>query len=681
MDGYLAMSVDSSIEREIKKLRHAIDEHNYRYYVLDDPHISDAEYDQLFARLKSLEDQYPSLVTPDSPTQRVGAAPLKSFAEVKHIVPMLSLDNAFTEDDVVAFYERLTDRLKSEAAISFCCEPKLDGLAVNLVYEKGVLVRAATRGDGFTGEEVTENIRTIRMIPLHLRGDDIPSLVEIRGEVFMTKKGFHHLNVVADHRGEKQFANPRNAAAGSLRQLDPRITAKRPLEFYAYGIGAIEGHPVPDTQIHLLGLLSKWGVRTSELIEVVHGEKGCFSYYKMLQGMREKLPYEIDGVVYKVNSIAKQEKLGFVTRAPRWAIAHKFPAEEAETVIEAVEFQVGRTGALTPVARLKPVYVHGVTISNATLHNMDEISRKHIHIFDTVVVRRAGDVIPEVVRVVKEKRPANAASIMMPKLCPECGSAVEQIEGEAVARCTGGLFCPAQRKENIKHFASRKAMNIEGLGDKLIDQLVDTKMLNSVADIYVLDVNKLAELDRMGLKSAANLMAEIEKSKSTTLPRFLFALGIREVGEATAKNLANHLKTLPTLMEATEEGLQQVQDVGPVVASHVVNFFAETHNRKVIDKLIAAGVHWPLIKAAKNLPLAGMTFVITGTLEGMSREDAKEALEKLGAKVAGSVSSKTSYLVAGEEAGSKLAKAKELSIHILNDEAFKEFLASHGVIS
>lgn len=671
------MSVDIQIQREVEKLRQAIDEHNYRYYVLDDPHISDAEYDTLFAHLKALEEQYPSLITPESPTQRVGAAPQKSFAEVKHIVPMLSLDNAFTEDDVTSFYERLIDKLKSGAAISFCCEPKLDGLAVNLVYENGVLVRAATRGDGSTGEDVTDNIKTIRMIPLHLRGADIPRLVEIRGEVYMSKKGFAHLNEVAEHRGEKQFANPRNAAAGSLRQLDSHVTAKRPLEFYAYGIGALEGYEIPDTQIHLLGLLSRWGVRTSELVEVVHGEKGCFAYYQLLHSMREKLPYEIDGVVYKVNSLAKQEKLGFVTRAPRWAIAHKFPAEEAETVIEAVEFQVGRTGALTPVARLKPVYVHGVTISNATLHNMDEITRKHIHLNDTVIVRRAGDVIPEVVRVVKDKRPANTVAIKLPKQCPECGSAVEQIEGEAVARCRGGLCCPAQRKENIKHFASRKAMNIEGLGDKLIEQLVDTGLLQSVAGVYTLNSNELAELDRMGLRSANNLMAEIEKSKSTTLPRFLYALGIREVGEATAKNLANHFKSLPKLIEASEEALQQVQDVGPVVASHVVNFFAETHNRHVIDNLIAAGIHWPVIKASTHLPLAGKTFVITGTLEEMSREEAKDALEKLGAKVAGSVSLKTTYLVAGEDAGSKLAKAKELSIQILDDQSFKLFLASY----
>ncbi len=669
------MSIEQ-VKSKLKELRLAINEHNYRYYVLDDPTISDAKYDDLFRQLKLLEEKYPSFVTPDSPTQRVGSAPLKSFAEVKHEVPMLSLDNAFSEDDIDAFYQRLMDRMHSNTSISFCCEPKLDGLAVSLRYENGVLINAATRGDGFVGEDITENIKTIKMIPLHLRGNDYPRIIEVRGEVFMPKQGFEQLNSDAAKRGEKQFANPRNAAAGSLRQLDPRVTASRPLEFYAYGMGVMKGADMPDTQFNLLRYLSKWGMRVSDLIEVVHGEKGCFAYYQMLHNMRVKLPFEIDGVVYKVNSIEKQDKLGYVTRSPRWAIAHKFPAEEAETIVEAVEFQVGRTGAITPVARLKPVYVHGVTVSNATLHNMDEIQRKDIHVFDAVVIRRAGDVIPEVVRVIKAKRPDNAKRIVLPSVCPVCQSAIEQVEGEAVARCSGGLFCLAQRKENIKHFASRKAMDIEGMGDKLVEQLVDAGMIESVADIYKLDRDRLAALDRMGIKSADNLIAQINKSKSTTLPKFLYSLGIREVGETTAKNLALHFGNIEPLMQASEEQLQQVQDIGPVVASHTANFFKEQHNRKIIEKLIHAGVRWDPVQVSAHQPLAGKTFVITGTLTGMTRDEAKEILEKLGARVSSSISSKTSYLVAGDDPGSKLKKAKELAVNILNEAEMIKFISS-----
>src|SRR5579885_319367 len=626
------------IEQEIEKLREQLNEHNYHYYVLDDPVISDAEYDRLFEKLKILESQRPDLVTPDSPTQRVGAPPLKEFAEVKHEIPMLSLENAFVPDDITAFDQRIHDRLETSSPIEYCCEPKLDGLAMSIRYENGLLVQAATRGDGATGEDVTENIKTIKMVPLRLRGDNIPRILEVRGELFMSKSRFDKLNSLAQKTGEKIFANPRNAAAGSVRQLDSQITASRPLEIYCYGVGLVEGYKLPDKHSDILKRLSHWGLRVSSLVEVVKGADGCLTYYQHMSHKREKLPYEIDGVVYKVNDIALQEKLGFVSRAPRWAIAHKFPAEEVNTIIEAVEFQVGRTGALTPVARLKPVRVHGVTVSNATLHNMDEIQRKDIHVGDTVIVRRAGDVIPEVAGVVRKLRPGSAKKIILPTHCPVCRSAVEHVEGEAVARCTGGLFCAAQRKETIKHFASRRAMDIEGLGDKLVEQLVDTRLIESVADIYDLTQTQLENLERMGEKSAQKLLEQIEKSKSTTYARFLYALGIREVGEATAKALANHFRTLQALQSATEEDLQSVPDIGPVVAAHIAHFFQERHNRDIISKLINAGVHWPLIKESNHLPLSGKTFVITGTLSNMSRDEAKERLEKLGAKVAGSVS-------------------------------------------
>jgi DNA ligase (NAD+) len=665
----------AKVKKEIETLRDQINEHNYRYYVLDDPEISDAEFDRLFSRLKSLESEHPSLVTDDSPTQRVGAAPLKTFAQVEHHIPMLSLENAFDDDDIKAFNQRIQDKLKTEHEIEFCSEPKLDGLAISIRYEDGLLVQAATRGDGTTGEDVTANIRTIKMIPLKLHGKHFPKVVEVRGEVFMSKKGFEQLNKQAEKKQEKVFANPRNAAAGSLRQLDPRITASRPLEIYFYGMGQLEGVAPPKKQNELLAMLSSWGLRVNPLAKTVKGAEGCLVYYQQIGKKRESLPYEIDGVVYKVDSIADQEKLGFVSRAPRWAIAHKFPAAEVHTTIESVEFQVGRTGALTPVARLKPVHVSGVTVSNATLHNMDEIERKDIRIGDQVIVRRAGDVIPEVVGVVPgQQRSKDSKKIHLPKSCPVCHSAIEHVEGEAVARCTGGLICAAQRKETIKHFASRRAMDVEGLGDKLVEQLVDLNLIQSVADIYDLSKSQLSDLDRMGEKSAQNLLDEIEKSKNTTLARFLYSLGIREVGEATAKQLALSFATLPAIQSATEEELQSVPDVGPIVATHIAHFFQEPHNKQIIKKLIEAGVHWPEVKAAKHLPLMGKTFVITGTLTNLSREEAKERLEKLGAKVAGSVSSKTSYVVVGADPGSKYEIAKELNIEILDDDNFHAFL-------
>lgn len=664
------------VKDQIQKLRQKINEHNYRYYVLDDPTISDAEYDQFFLQLKKLESQHPDLITSDSPTQRVGEKPLKEFAEVTHKIPMLSLENAFTDEDVMAFDKRVHERLNSTEVIEYTCEPKFDGLAVSLLYENGLLVKAATRGDGSTGEDITENIRTIKMIPLHLRGDDFPKHLEVRGEVFMSKAGFLALNEQAQKKGEKIFVNPRNAAAGSLRQLDPRITASRPLEFSSYGVGIFEGKSLPATLAEILHELNKWGIRTSPEMKVVTGVEACLQYQEKLLKKRENLPYEIDGVVYKVNELELQKKLGFVSRAPRWAIAHKFPAQEVNTLLEDVEFQVGRTGALTPVARLKPVFVSGVTISNATLHNMDEVHRKDIQIGDTVIVRRAGDVIPEVVGIIKSARPAHAKKIHLPKHCPVCHSLVEQIEGEAIARCTGGLFCPAQRKEAIRHYAHRRAMDIEGLGDKLVEQLVDLGKVKNLADIYSLSLDELANLERMGEKSAQNILDALDKSKKTTFARFLYALGIREVGEATAKQLAMHFGDLISLMNAGEEELQTIQDIGPVVAKHIVNFFAEKHNRDVIDKLLQAGIHWEKIqKTGKNLPLLGKTFVLTGTLSGMSRDEAKEKLENLGAKVAGSVSSKTHYVVAGEEAGSKLTKAKELGVSVLNEQQFLKMIS------
>ncbi|MEO8401658.1 MAG: NAD-dependent DNA ligase LigA [Gammaproteobacteria bacterium] len=666
----------TDIKQQIHKLREVINEHIHRYHVLEDPSISDAEYDHLYQQLKKIESDHPDLVTSESPTQRVGAQPLKEFAEVPHTVPMLSLENAFDNEDVLAFDQRIHDRLEASATIEYICEPKFDGVAVSLRYENGLLTRATTRGDGMKGEDVTENIRTISMIPLKLRGKNYPEILEVRGEVYISKKGFEELNVRATKKDEKIFVNPRNAASGSLRQLDPRITASRPLEIFCYGIGGVENGTMPDTHNEILAQLKKWGLRVNAECEVVNGIEGCLAYYRRIGQKRESLPYEIDGVVYKVNPIDQQLKLGFVSRAPRWAIAHKFPAEEVTTIVESVEFQVGRTGALTPVARLRPVFVGGVTVSNATLHNMDEVQRKNIYIGDTVVVRRAGDVIPEVVGALIELRPADAKRIHLPPNCPVCHSKIEQIEGEAVTRCTGGLFCPAQRKEAIKHFAARRAMDIEGLGDKLVEQLVDCNLISSVADLFSLTLDQLANLERMAEKSAQNLLDALEKSKKTTLARFIYALGIRDVGEATAKQLALHYGDLSAIISASDESLQTVSDIGPIVAQHIVAFFAENHNINVIEKLIAAGIHWEkIIVKVSELPLAGKTFVLTGTLTSFTRDDAKEKLESLGAKVAGSVSAKTSYVVAGEEAGSKLTKAKDLGVAILDEKKFLEFLA------
>jgi len=670
------MPAPDSIVRRIEALRREIREHNYRYYVLDDPSVPDAEYDRLMRELEALEAGHPELVTPDSPTQRVGAEPADRFGEVRHAIPMLSLANAFSEDDLNAFYKRIRDRLGTEDDIEFAAEPKLDGLAVSLLYEDGKLVRGATRGDGVTGEDITQNIRTIKTIPLALHGGDWPRVLEVRGEVYMPRKGFEALNARARERGEKTFVNPRNAAAGSLRQLDPRITAERPLAMFCYGVGKVEGAALPDRQSTILERLQDWGLRVCPERDVVTGPAGCLDYYRRIGAQRDRLPYEIDGVVYKVNRLDLQEDLGFVSRAPRWAIAHKFPAQEEITLLRDVEFQVGRTGALTPVARLEPVFVGGVTVSNATLHNMDEIERKDVHIGDTVIVRRAGDVIPEVVGVVVERRPKDARPVLLPAVCPVCGSEVVRAEGEAVARCSGGLYCAAQRKEAIKHYASRRAMDIEGLGDKLVDQLVEAGLVDHVDDLYRLTPAQVASLERMGEKSAQNLIEAIDRSRQTTLERFIFALGIREVGEATARALALHFGDLAPLMQADEEALQRVPDVGPIVARHVVSFFHQPHNREVIDRLLAAGIEWEAIEVtpAGEQPLAGRTYVLTGTLESMTRDEAKARLMALGAKVSGSVSKKTTAVIAGAEAGSKLAKAEALGVEVLSEEDLKALL-------
>ena len=659
----------------IAALREQLVAHDHRYHVLDDPSIGDSEYDGLMQQLKQLEAEHPQLITPDSPTQRVGGAPAAEFAAVLHAVPMLSLDNAFSEQDVRDFDRRVHERLKTQAPISYSAEPKLDGLAVSLTYRGGSLERAATRGDGVRGEDVTANVRTIGGVPLSLRGSP-PTLIEVRGEIFMPLAGFRKMNDEAQQRGEKVFVNPRNAAAGSLRQLDPRITATRPLDIFLYAVGLIEGGAVPQHHTGLLQAFRDWGLRTCPESRAVSGIEGCLNYYREIGARRDALPYQIDGVVYKVDARADQERLGFVSRAPRWALAHKFPAEEATTVLTAIEFQVGRTGALTPVARLQPVFVGGVTVSNATLHNMDEVARKDVRAGDTVVIRRAGDVIPEVVRVVIDAAHASRERVVLPHKCPICGSVVEKAEGEAIARCSGGFTCRAQRQEGIRHFASRRAMDIEGLGDKLVEQLVENDLVKSPADIFSLTVAQLAGLERMGEKSAANLHAAIAKSRDTTLPRFLFALGIRDVGEATALALAQHFLTLEALAAATPEQIEQVPDVGPVVAGHVAVFFASKAHTAVIARLRELGVHWPPLQArvTAGAKLSGQTWVVTGTLSAMSREQATAALVELGAKVAGSVSKKTTGVVVGTDAGSKLKKAQELGIPVLDEAGFLELL-------
>ena len=661
--------------RRIRELREQIEHHNYRYYVLDDPEVSDARFDQLLTELRRLEGEHPDLVTPDSPTQRVGGAPARGFGEVVHAVPMLSLDNAFTDEDALDFDRKVRERLDVED-VEYSAEPKIDGLAINLRYEQGRLVQAATRGDGAKGEDVTANVRAIRSVPLTLRGRP-PAVLEVRGEVFMTRRSFAEINRRASEQGEKTFANPRNAAAGSLRQLDPAVTASRSLDLFLYGLGATDGWTLPRRHSEVLAALREFGLRTCPETDVVRGAAGCLDYYRRIGLARDSLGYDIDGVVYKVDRLDWQRDLGFVSRAPRWAVAHKFPAQEETTVVRDVEFQVGRTGALTPVARLEPVFVGGVTVSNVTLHNMDELARKDVRIGDTVVVRRAGDVIPEVVRVIPDLRPKNARAVTLPERCPVCQSHVTRAEGEAVARCTGGLVCSAQRREALRHFASRRAMDVEGLGDKLVEQLVEAGRVETPADLYTLTAEELAGLDRMGEKSAANLVAALDASKQTTLPRFLFALGIRDVGEATALALAEHFGTLEPLEQATLDEIQQVRDVGPVVAAHVRDFFDEARNRKVIEALRAAGVRWPALKRAATAaagPLTGQVVVITGTLAGFSRDAAKDAARAAGATVTDSVSKKTTLLVVGADAGSKLKKAQELGVRIVDEAEFRRLL-------
>ena len=667
--------VGSKTKQRINSLREEINSHNYSYYVLDNPEIPDSEYDRLLRELGELEKQYPELITADSPTQRVGATPLDSFSEIKHEVPMLSLGNAFSDQDMIDFDRRIREGVDSEN-IEYAAEPKLDGLAISLLYRNGLLERAATRGDGRTGEDVTLNIRTIDAIPLKLRGKNFPPHIEIRGEVVMPKAGFDKLNKQQIERDEKPFVNPRNAAAGSLRQLDPKITATRPLSFYSYGVGLLEGMTLPDKHSDMMEKLKSWGLRINPESRVVKGAQGCSDYYNNLAKKRNDLPDEIDGIVYKVDNIHYQEIMGFVSRAPRWAIARKFPAQEEMTKLLAIDIQVGRTGALTPVARLEPVFVGGVTVSNATLHNQDEIDRLDVRVGDMVIVRRAGDVIPQIVSVVKSKRTGKPRRFHLPGSCPVCGSETARFEDEAVTFCTGGLYCEAQRKEAIKHFASRRAMNVDGLGDKLVEQLVDEGLIHTIADLYHLDVDSLIKLDRMAEKSAKNLVASLEKSKTTTLARFVFSLGIHSVGETTAQTLANHFFTLENIMNANEEQLLAVADVGPIVAENLITFFKQPHNIEVVEQLIDVGINWPKIKQKTDneQPLVGKVFVVTGTLETMGRNDAKAALQELGAKVSGSVSKKTDYVIVGENPGSKANKAEELGITLLDEKALIKFL-------
>ncbi|WGE48756.1 NAD-dependent DNA ligase LigA [Actinobacillus equuli] len=663
---------------QLEALRQKLREYEYHYHVLDNPLVPDAEYDRLMNELKNLEWQHPEWITADSPTQRVGAKPLDGFAQVTHEIPMLSLDNAFSDEDLDGFLRRMESYISEDPlSLAFCCEPKLDGLAVSILYVDGVLSQAATRGDGTTGEDITSNIRTIRNIPLKLNMDNPPARLEVRGEVFMPQKGFEELNERALEKGEKTFANPRNAAAGSLRQLDPKITRQRPLVLNAYGIGVYESDDeLPATHFERLQWLKSIGIPVNNEIRLATGREQLLAFYADIQAKRPTLGYDIDGTVLKVNDIGLQEQLGFISRSPRWAIAYKFPAQEEMTVLNDVEFQVGRTGAITPVAKLEPVFVAGVTVSNATLHNGDEIERLGIVIGDTVIIRRAGDVIPQIVGVVMDRRPENAEKIEFPTVCPVCDSVVVRVEGEAVARCTGGLFCGAQRKEALKHFVSRKAMDIDGVGEKLIEQLMERELVHTPADLFKLDHTTLMRLDRMGEKSAQNALNSIEKAKNTTLARFLFALGIRDVGEATAQNLANHFHNLEAIRVATFEQLQEVQDVGEVVANRIVRFWQEPHNVAVVDDLIELGVHWQdvvQVEIADN-PLKGKNVVLTGTLTQLTRDQAKALLQSFGCKVSGSVSSKTDYLIAGEKAGSKLAKAQELGVKVLTERELVDLM-------
>ena len=670
-------SPDSTTHQRAAELRELLNYHNTQYHVHDDPQIADVEYDELFHELRAIEEAYPELLTPDSPTQRVGAAPLDGFETVTHTLPMLSLGNAFADDDVRDFDRRVRERLEMDnGVVEYVGEPKLDGLAVSLRYEKGVFVRGATRGDGTTGEDITQNLRTIDRIPLKINSSKIPEVLEIRGEVFLPLDGFKAMNDAARERGEKLYVNPRNAAAGSLRQLDSKITATRPLSIYCYSVGLYEGESLPDTHMGMLDRLLEYGFPVNDNRRCIEGPEGCLNYYQELMARRAELAYEIDGIVYKVNRLDWQRELGQVSRSPRWAVAHKFPAQERSTTLLAVEFQVGRTGAITPVARLEPVLVGGVTVSNATLHNMDEVRRKDVRIGDTVIVRRAGDVIPEVARVVTEKRPAATASVELPEACPVCGTAIVHIEGEAVARCPAGMFCSAQRKEAVIHFASRHALDIEGLGEKLIDQLVEGGHVETVDQLFALDKELLAGLERMAEKSAQNLIDALEKSKQTTLSRFIYALGIREVGEATAANLASYFGDLDTIMTADIEELEKVPDVGPIVAKHIEGFFRQQQHRDMVAALLKVGVNWPEVEAvaAAELTLEGKTYVITGTLSAMTRDEAKQQLQLRGAKVSGSVSKKTTALIAGEAAGSKLTKAESLGVPVLDEAALMELI-------
>lgn len=664
------------VQDRISELRKLLNEYSYHYYILDQPKVPDSEYDKLFRELQELEAKHPELITVDSPTNRVGAQAATSFHQVRHVVPMLSLDNAFSDDEVLNFDRRIHERLSlsDKQHVEYVCEPKIDGIAVNLVYAQGVLIGAATRGDGIMGEDVLANVRTIGSIPLRLRGQNFPELLEVRGEVYIPIKSFDQLNAAAIKSGQKTFVNPRNAAAGSLRQLDPRITAKRPLAIFCYGIGNVQGGYLVKTHSGILQQLQHWGLKINREIKVVCGIAACLEYYSDINARRDKLSYEIDGVVYKVNNLKEQEVLGFVARAPRFALAHKFPAQEELTKVLHVEFQVGRTGVLTPVARLEPVFVGGATVSNATLHNIEEVWRKDIRVGDTVIVRRAGDVIPEVVAVVLDRRPQHTKTVELPLVCPVCGSKVVKDASEVAARCTGTLFCPAQRKESIKHFASRGALNIKGLGDELIDKLVDLGLVKNVADLYVLTANDIVGIERQGEKSTQNILQAIAKSKNTTLAKFIYALGIREVGEVTAQKLAEHFGDLHRLMESSIDDLVLIEDIGPAVAGQIVGFFAEKHNRDLIDKLLGCGISWPWEKRSAQQPLSGQIFVLTGTLTVLDRNDAKEKLRQLGAKVSESVSKKTTYVVAGVNPGSKLARAQQLGVKILDEEHFLKIL-------
>lgn len=668
-------NIDSA-RQHIKQLCELIARYDYEYYALDAPSVPDSEYDRLYRELQNLEVQHPALITTDSPTQRISGSALNAFNSITHRQAMLSLNNVFEDNELQAFDKRVRETL-GQQNIEYAVEPKFDGLAITLTYEQGIFTQGATRGDGYTGEDVTHNLRTLRGIPMRLACDNPSHLLEVRGEVLMFKRDFKKLNQVQLANGDKLFANPRNAAAGSLRQLDAKITATRPLSFFAYGLGAAEGIPSFNSHSEAMDYLASLSLPVSSERSVVNGLAGLLEFYQKIGAARENLPFDIDGVVYKVNQFNQQNELGFVSRAPRWAIAHKFPAQEALTQVEDITVQVGRTGAITPVARLKPVFVGGVTVTNATLHNEDEVRRKDVHIGDTVSVRRAGDVIPEVVNVVLEKRPVDARRFEMPTVCPECGSHILKQADEAIARCTGGLFCPAQRKQAITHYASRRAMNIEGLGERLADQLVEANLVHTLADIYKLNLSALSSLDRMATKSAQNILDALAGSKATTLARFIYALGMRNVGEATAKDLAKHFGNLPALMQANLDELRTVNDVGPVVTESITSFFGETHNQIVINELLAAGIHWPETEGKQAVAgdFADKTFVLTGTLPNLSRDDAKEIIENAGGKVSGSVSKKTDFVVAGSDAGSKLDKAQELGLVILDEAALMALLA------